>query len=168
MWHIIPPLSILSLSPQAEIKFFTFEDWITNRKNNGNAEGADYYFYSDGTFKIRNWFYGESIGFRALYITGQYCYNPTINEFKLTSTEPKLKEDILLKHPLHTYLTIFLKIIDKTDNIVTVEGYAYNNGKKISFGKSNFVQKSVAEYEEMLIEYDKRNAKQGKIENASR
>ena len=87
MWHI-PPLSILSLNPQAEIKFFTFEDWITNRKNNGNAEGADYYFYSNSTFKIRNWFHGENQNMKnkrqpltnglascGVYARGKFCGN---------------------------------------------------------------------------------------------
>lgn len=52
------------------------EHWRPNR-------GLELFFYNDGTFKIRDWFYGESTGLLQSYYTGAYSEPPEPGRLEL-------------------------------------------------------------------------------------
>ena len=135
IWHIPPEQPWFDKS---EIKYLTYEDWISKECCNKFGSGEDFYFYSDSTFRIRSWWYGVSAGFQAKNVIGKYLYTSE-NEITLTITQSECEH--LQSHLFSAYSEIFLKIIAQTDDRVQVDIYAYDKkGEKVSFGQQTFVR----------------------------
>jgi hypothetical protein len=138
-------------------------DW-----HNKPHHGTDCYFREDETFEIRLWWYGVSIGLREALATGNYHFNPLTREILLIfngessigyhDNEPFPTPYYFMKGLSQgTLHFIFenneipilskscLRIIEPIKaNKISVELYAYKeNGEKMSFGKTIFIQENL-------------------------
>lgn len=147
---------------------FLDEEWHFRQRESSELnlspnDGIDCYFYPNGTFAIRLWTYGASIGYRFFDVEGIYQYNSENKEVALkfipdpayinkdfftmwrlgqgsqaSKSSPEEKDVLQLKSCL-------LKIISEQDSTKTVEVYAFKkNGEKITFGTTTFRYKEPA------------------------
>lgn len=66
---------------QARDELDAVADMEASLKSYKPSRGLDLFFYADGTFKIRDWFYGESSGLRQSFYTG--VYTKTLDPLKM-------------------------------------------------------------------------------------
>lgn len=96
------------------------EELQTLRSN----RGLDIFFYQDGTFKIRDWFYGESSGLLQTFTSGTYRIKDEIPEIELVFNAENKPDAAYFMHPLisrdsrsnATLVKARIAILEQTDD----------------------------------------------------
>lgn len=88
-WVFMYAVSQRAAAPMAKSEALADLGIMVDRENLRPNRGMEMFFYPDGTFKIRDWFYGESTGLLQSFNSGTYTMPAGKPELELVFTDAR-------------------------------------------------------------------------------